>query len=229
MTSPTPASTMARTMSRTLARTTYALSALPLAVPAFVVAVVGTVVGVSLSFTVVGVLVLAATAVAARGFSQLERLRLAHLLDRDAEPAGYAVRDETDGWLRRRLTPLRDPQSWLDLLWCVLGLVTGTAAFAVVAAWWTATGVGLTYWFWQRWVPVSRDETGLAELLGLGEGRVAESLVQLVLGALALVLAPLVVRAAVAPHAGLAATLLTSRRRTAARSAAAARPSAAAA
>jgi hypothetical protein len=35
------------------------------------------------------------------------------------------------GPVRRLLTPLRDPQSWLDALWGVAGFVTGIVAFAV--------------------------------------------------------------------------------------------------
>ena len=56
-------------------------------------------------------------------------------------------------------------------MWCLVGLVTGTFAFALALAWWAAAAGGLTYWFWQRWIPDDRDDdTTLAELLGFGDG-----------------------------------------------------------
>ena len=35
----------------------------------------------------------------------------------------------------------------------LVGLVTGTLAFAVAVVWWAGAAGGLTYWFWQRWIP----------------------------------------------------------------------------
>ena len=77
--------------------------------------------------------------------------------------------------------------------------------------WWVAAGTGLTYWFWQRWVPAGDDEEGLASLLGLGAGRTTESLANLAVGALFLLTLPWVVRLVTTIHASLASVLLCSR------------------
>ena len=79
-------------------------------------------------------------------------------------------------------------------------------------AWWAAAAGGLTYWFWQRWIPEDSDgTTGLADLLGFGGGRHDEIVVNLVIGAFALLTLPLVMRFAAALHGGLAHLLLSSR------------------
>lgn len=201
-------------LSRLARDTAYTLSAFVLGLVGFVLAVTGTALGVSLLFTVVGVFVLAATVYAARGLAQLERVRMARLLDADVPRASYLRARPGDGWLRRTATPLRDPQSWLDLLWAALSLVTGTAVFAVTVAWWTTAGMGLTYWLWQRWLP-DGDDQGLAELIGLGDSRQTESLLMLTLGLAALVTLPFAVRGCAVLHAGLGSALLSTRARVA--------------
>jgi hypothetical protein len=204
---------MRTALSRLVRDTAYVLSAFVLGVVGFVLAVSGTAVGVGLLFTVVGVFVLAGTLYAVRGLAQLERIRMARLLDADVPPASYARPRDGDGWLRRTATPLRDPQSWLDLLWAVLSLVSGTVVFVVTVAWWAVAAGGLTYWFWQMFIPDDGEDQGLAELLGLGDGRQAESLLNLALGLAAAVTLPFVVRGCAAVHSGLASALLTTRAR----------------
>ncbi len=194
------------TILRGLGRDTgYAVSSLLLGLVAFAVATCGLALGI-------GLLVLAGAALAARGLAQAERARAAVLPGVVVQPRTYAVAREGDGWWRRQLTPLRQGQSWLDLLWCVLGMVTSLVAFVVTVAWWAAAGGGLTYWFWQRWLP-EPDGATLASLLGFGDGRRAESLVMLVIGVLALLTLPLAVRAAAGLHRALGATLLAGRDR----------------
>jgi signal transduction histidine kinase len=110
------------------------------------------------------------------------------------------------------LLPLRDPQSWLDVVWCLVSLVTGTLAFAVTVAWWAMALGGLTYWFWQMWIPYDPSEnTTLAELIGLGEGRATESVLNFVIGVLALATLPFAVRLVAVVNAALASVLLSSR------------------
>lgn len=211
--SPAPASTSAPGAPSALRRvgldTAYLLSAFPLAVVGFVLVVTGVALGVGLLVVWAGLGVLSATLLAARGLAHLERGRLRSLQLRPAPSPVYAVAPPDARVVRRVLTPLRDPQSWLDALWGLVGFVTGVVAFCVAVTWWAGAVGGVTYWFWQRWLP--EDDEGLAQLLGLGDGRVAESLLNLVLGlALALSL-PWVLRACAATHAGLAAALLCSR------------------
>ena len=97
-----------------------------------------------------------------RGFAHLERLRLRSVRGRTSPVPSYAVARPGDSTVRRLFTPLRDAQSWLDLLWGVLGFATGTTAFAVTVAWWAGSFGGITYWFWQRWLPVDDGTETLA-------------------------------------------------------------------
>ena len=190
----------------------YAISAFFLAVPAFVLVVVDLALGVGLTVLVGGVLLLSVGVMVARGFARFERIRLRGMLGKRAETPAYLCPRPEDGFWRRALLPLRDAQSWLDVVWCLVGLVTGTVAFSLALAWWAAAAGGLTYWFWQRWIPYDPDQdTTLADLLGFGEGRHPEIVLNLVIGAVALVTLPLVMRLAAALHGGLAHLLLSSR------------------
>ena len=167
---------------RALRDTGYNLSAFVVALPAFVIAVTGVALGLGLLVLFVGLLVLVVTVYAARGFADLERLRLRSLLGRTAPRPAYAAAGSSAGALRRVLTPLRDPQSWLDVAWSLFGLATGTVAFAVTIGWVAGALGGLTYWFWQQFITFGPDSHTLAELIGLGRGRAQESLLNLGLG-----------------------------------------------
>ena len=95
----------------------------------------------------------------ARGFARLERFRLRTWLERDVATPAYVCARPDAGFLRRTLTPLRDPQSWLDVVWCLVSFVTGTFVFVVTLAWWAAAANGLTYWFWERFLPRGDDDS----------------------------------------------------------------------
>jgi signal transduction histidine kinase len=204
--------TRPRGVRRMFLETGYALSAFFLAVPAFVLVVVLLSVGLGLTVLVGGVLLLWVGVMVARGFARVERVRLRNMLGKRAETPAYLCPGSDDSFWRKALLPLRDSQSWLDVVWCIVGLITGTAAFALALAWWAAAAGGLTYWFWQRWIPYDRDDnTTLAELLGFGEGRHPEIVLNLVIGAFALLTLPLVTRFAASLHGSLAHVLLSSR------------------
>jgi signal transduction histidine kinase len=203
---------MRTTVWQGLARDTgYCLSALLLAVPGFAVAVAGVSAGLSLVVLVVGLPVLAVTAYAARGFAHLERQRVRVVLRRDAPLPVYDVPRRGDGWFRRVLTTLRDPQSWFDILWCLLGFVTAVVAASVALAWWVAALGGVSAWFWMRFIPLGPDSTTLAELVGLGAGRGPEIWLNTGLGLVALATLVPVLRGAALLHAHLGSVLLSSR------------------
>ena len=197
---------------RLLRDSTYALTALPIGILTFTIVVTGFSAGVGLLVIWVGLPVLLGTLLLARVFANLERLRLRTLQDREAPLPAYLRAGQDASVLRRLLTPLRDPQSWFDAVWGIVGFVTGLVAFVFTLSWWAAAAGGLTYWFWERWVPNEGDTT-LAELIGLGEGRTPEIWLNLGLGAFALVTLPFVVRAVAALHAGTASAILDGRTR----------------
>ena len=206
------APTRPRGLRRVLYDSAYALSSLFLAIPALVVVAVDLSLGLGLLVLIGGLLLLWVGVMVARGFARFERIRLRGMLGKTAETPAYLCPQPGDSFWRKALLPLRDPQSWLDVLWCFVGLVTATIAFSVALVWWAAAAGGLTYWFWQRWIPEDSDgTTGLADLLGFGTGRHAESMVNLVIGAVALLTLPLAVRFAAALHGSVAHVLLSSR------------------
>lgn len=201
-----------RGLRRVLHESAYAVSAFPIALAAFVVVLVDLCLGISLAIFIGGVLLLSVGVMVARGFARFERIRLQGMLGRPAPTPRYVCAERDSGFWRRSLTPLRDAQSWLDVVWALVGLVTGTIAFAVTLVWWATAGAGLTFWFWQRYLPErGPDDHELAYYLGLGDGQTAANLVELALGVVALLTLPWVVRVASTIHASLAWVLLSSR------------------
>ena len=199
-----------RGVRRVLLESAYNVSAFPIALVALIVVVIDLALGVGLLVFVGGILLISVGVMVARGFARFERIRLRGMLGREAATPAYLCAPAGSGFWRRSLTPLKDAQSWLDVVWALVGLVTGTLAFAVTLAWWTATATGLTYWFWQHWIPEG-DESGLADLIGLGEGRTTESLLNLGLGIALLLTLPWAVRLVTVIHSSLAWVLLSSR------------------
>jgi signal transduction histidine kinase len=175
--------------------TAYALVGLPLAVAAFTVVVTGLSVGAGLLITVIGLPVLVATVYAARGLAHLERARIRPVLRRGPSPVVYHLPDPDLPWWRRMLATLGDGQAWLDLLHAVVRLPVSVFSFSVVLSWWASALGGLSYWFWQRWLPAQDpDNHDLPELLGFGRSTDTRITFYLVLGALTALTLPLVVR-----------------------------------
>lgn len=80
----------------------------------------------------VGLPILVAAAMLARGFASLERGTVARLKGVDAPPSPY--KPSTGGrfgWL----APLRDEQTWRDVLWLVAGLFVSTVTFSLALVW----------------------------------------------------------------------------------------------
>lgn len=201
-----------RGVRRVLYDTGYNLSAFVLALVGFIVVLTDIVLGLSLSVLIGGVLLIPVGVMVARGFARFERIRMRGMLGKEAATPRYLCAPSGSGFWRRMLTPLKDPQSWLDVVWALVALVTGTLAFVVTLAWWAATAAGLTYWFWQQFLPdPGPDDHELAYYLGLGDGRAAASAVEFVLGLVALVTLPWAVRLVALIHSSLASVLLCSR------------------
>jgi signal transduction histidine kinase len=206
---PTSEQTIVR---RVLLDTAYALTAFVIAVPSFALVVAGVAAGVgTIVVAGIGLGVLVGTAYVARGFAHVERLRLRSMLGLAAPFPSYLRAQPGDGRLRAFLTPLRDVQTWLDVLWCLLALVTGALAFAAAVAWWATTLGGLSYWFWEQFIPRGPDNTSLAELIGLGSTRMADVVLQTVIGLVALLTLPFAMRVVAAAHAAVSRVLLCSR------------------
>jgi hypothetical protein len=118
---------------------TYLILGLPIGVAAFSLVVTGLALGAGLAITLVGIPIILATLIAARGIAELERRRAAPVLG--APIRGRERRLEGDAWARTR-TVATDPATWRDTLWSLLLLPIGTAGFTVaVTVWSTALGL----------------------------------------------------------------------------------------
>ena len=189
--------------------TGYAVLALPVAVAGFAVVVAGLAAGTGLLVVWVGVAVLAATLLAARGFAGIERAWLPAVLGTPLPRPAY--RRAGGRAVRRLTTPLRDPQCWLDALHTVLRFPFALLAFVLTVTWWGVTLGGLTYGLWDWTLPYGPENQDLLQLLGLPTGTGRRILAYTLIGAVFAVLLPLVVRGVALLQATLGRVLLTSR------------------
>lgn len=196
-------------VTRTLRDSAYSLASLPIAVLSCVLMVAGVGVGVATLVIWVGIPVLVGTVALARLVAAGQRVQMRRL-GVDVHTPQYRTAPQGASRITRLLTPLRDVQSWLDVVWGVVSLATATVAFCVVLTWWAAAGAGVTYAFWERWLPEQEGQT-LAELVGLGAGRGPDVLLNTAVGLLALVTLPAAARGVAWLHASLASVLLDSR------------------
>ncbi|MGY1733527.1 sensor histidine kinase [Geodermatophilus sp. SYSU D01045] len=193
---------------RLLVDSGYALLSLPVGIAAFVVAVTGVAVGVGTLVIWVGLAVLALTLLAARGFAALERAQLPAVLGRPVPRPAYLTPD--GGRVRRLLTPLRDPQSWLDVLHAVVRFPLAIVAFVVTVTFWALALGGITYGLWDWALPQEGNED-LFELLGFEGGTPLRIVGYTAIGLVAAAVLPFAVRAVALLQAQLGRVMLTSR------------------
>ncbi|NEK87230.1 sensor histidine kinase [Blastococcus saxobsidens] len=192
--------------------TGYTLTNFPVGVAAFVVVLTGLALGAGLLVIWVGVAVLAATLMAARGFATVERAWLPAVLGRPVPSPAYRVPQGSA--VGRLLTPLRDPQTWLDALHALLRFPLAILGFVVTVTMWAGALGGLTYWAWDWALPdASRDPQNydLLELLGFESTAGRRVVAYVGVGLLFAVLLPLAVRGVALLQAHLARVMLTSR------------------
>jgi Putative sensor len=192
--------------------TAYSLVGFPIAIAAFVVVVTGLSVGAGLLVVWVGVAVLAATLLAARGFASVERAWLPSVLGRPVPRPAY--RSPEGSTVRKLITPLRDPQTWLDALHGIVRFPVAIVSFVVTVTFWSIALGGVTYGAWDWALPdASRDPDNddLLELLGIESTAGSRIALYTAIGILFAVLLPFAVRAVALLQAQLSRVLLTSR------------------
>ncbi|WP_034592073.1 sensor histidine kinase [Hamadaea tsunoensis] len=136
----------------------YCFLGLPLAVVSFGILVPFFAASIGTLVVFVGIPLLALTLLIARGFADLERVRLEHLTGRVLPRPRYRPAPEGAGWFRRVTTPIRQGQGWLDLLYAVINLPIAIITFVFPVVWWALTLGGLTYWIWGRFIPYGPDQ-----------------------------------------------------------------------
>lgn len=189
-------------------RSAYVLVGWPLALAAFVVVLTMLAVGAGLSITVVGLPILALAALVARTAAYAERSLLRGLLGRSAPTPAYRRSDQ--GWLRRTLTTLGDPQSWLDIVWCLVAFVLSTVTWVMAVVWWSVTLGALSWPLWGWSLPVGAN-LGFSQMLGVVSFYPVEAAFWVVFGALLFAILPWVMRVLALLNAAPAQMLLCGR------------------
>ena len=209
---PPPTSAKLTRMFRRLGReSAYLLGGWFLALVAFIVVVTGLSVGAGLLVTVVGLPILTFTIFAARGFAELERMQLRKLLGLDIPHAFYRPAGPDQGWFRRTLVPLTDPQSWLDSLYILVSFVTSTTAWSFAVTWWAGAIGGLSFPVWGWTLPNSQNNQDLPELLGFGRSYGVKVVFYMIAGIFFAGTLPAVIHAFTLVQSGLGRLLLSSR------------------
>ncbi|MET7966628.1 sensor domain-containing protein [Micromonospora sp. NPDC005305] len=206
---PTPTTPVRGLVRQLLSDSGYVLFSLPLALVGFVLAVAGVSLTAGLLVTTLGLPVLAGTLYVARGLADLERLRLPAVLRKPRVRPIYLAPQRGSGYWRRVLTPMRDPQSWLDLLHAFVRLVVTLPTFVVVVVWWALALTGTLYGAYDWAIPRGPGDQDLSQLLGMGDGAGARIALNTAIGVFALFTLPLVARACAKIQGGLAYSLLT--------------------
>jgi signal transduction histidine kinase len=172
----------------------YVLVGFPIALVGFVVTITLFAAGVGTLVTTIGVPILAAAVYAARVFADIERLRLPPVLRQAAPRPRYRTAPPGSGVWRRLWSPLRDGQSWLDLMHAVFGWILKTISFCFVVTWWAGALGGITSIIWERFIPHPSDSKDLNVLLGMSDTLAARVGLDTAIGAVFLITLPLVVR-----------------------------------
>ena len=188
--------------------TQYVLLGFPLGIVTIVLGTVGFALGVGLTVLWIGIPIMVAALMIARGFATLERARIGPVLGRKV-PHPYYKRRPDGTRLRRVLTPLTDAQSWLDLLHTIFRIVPSTIAFVFVFVWWVAALAGLSWGLWGWSIPNGPDNQDLPELLGFNYDYSTKVVFYLVVGGLFVLTLYPVVRAAALLEALFARALLS--------------------
>jgi len=175
--------------------------------------------GTGMIFIVVGIFIVVAALFIARGFGMFELLRLraagfppitAPKWDRVA-PAG--------GWFTKLVAPTIDGHYWLYLLHgMIVNPIVGIITWTITIVWTSTALGGITYWFWQRYVPLGdRDWTfwGLTSEFFTGraalvDARFGDSIFFLIVGVLFTLTLPFITRGLTWVHYGIARGMLSS-------------------
>jgi len=189
--------------------TAYVLLGFPLGIATFVLLITGLSLGAGLLITLLGIPVLVATVFVARGFAEVERVRIPAVMRQPRTRIRYNTAATGSGGWRRLFAPLSDIQSWLDVLHGIVRFPISTAAFCVVVVWWSGALGGLTYGLWDWALPHTPDNYELPELLGFQDTAQVRITFYLALGVFFAATLPFVVRAAALLEAWLARAMLT--------------------
>lgn len=140
-----------------------------LAVVAFALVIPFFFAGIGTTIVWIGLPILVFATLLARGFAHLERAMMRGLLRTGAPTPRHKESYPGAGWFSRMLTPLRDPQSWLNMAWVFVDFFLKVVTFVISTVWFTGALVtigGPITEIVLRLVLPDGDYGGLGELLG---------------------------------------------------------------
>ncbi len=207
-TTPLPGNPATRMLRQLGSDSAYLIIGFPVALVAFVLTFTLFWLGVGTAVIVIGVPILTGSLYLARGFADLERLRLPAVLRRPAPRPRYKRAAPDAGFWNRVTVPMRDSQSWLDLMHACLAWISATIGFVFTVTWWSGALGGLTYFAWDWALPRGADNTDLNQLMGLPDTYSARVGLYTLAGLVFLVTLPLVVRIFALLQASLGRALL---------------------
>ncbi|WP_425560689.1 sensor histidine kinase [Luedemannella helvata] len=190
--------------------TAYAIAGFPIAIAAFVMVITGIALGLGTLVVWVGLPILVGTLFIARGFAQLERLRIAPVLNQPVIAGIYKKVQPDAGVWRKLLTPLSDAQAWLDIAHAIIRLPFSILSFVIAVTWWAGALGGLTGPLWLWAIPRGEDSKDLPELIGLGDAYSTLLLFYVAMGVAFAITLPFVLRLVTLMETGLAQALLNS-------------------
>jgi len=188
--------------------TLYVFVGLPLAMITFVLVVGGLSIGISLVVTLIGFPVLVGTVYLSRGFAEVERVRTVSVLRLPRVRVRYKHAPDGAGVWRRLLTPLSDPQSWLDVVHGLVRFPIAVATFCITLVWWAAALGGLTRPLWDWSLPADNNDD-LPQLLGFSNDAATRVTFYVILGVIFAITLPFVVRGCALVEAWVARGMLT--------------------
>lgn len=204
LTAPTNRSTVADTVRNAV----FLLLSMPVMLAGFTVVIILVSLGVGTVVIWVGLPILSIGVLAARGFAEFHRRTVAALRGEEPVRPHYGAAPPDAGMHRRFLAPLRDPQSWLDVLWVLVGFFVSVLTWSVAVAW-LAGSLGVLVGP-LRLVPglgfLGGD--GLAALLSLPFAPLLDAAGTFAIGLLLLLTAPAVLRGLMSVQTGFADLLL---------------------
>ena len=190
----------------------YLLLSFPIALIAFVLVVSIALLGVGMSIVWAGLPILVLTVLIARVFAATERRMIASVDGRPAAEPAYLAPE--GGMVGRLLTPLRDPQSWLDVTWVLVRFLLSIITFSVALTWLVGAAAmvlgPLSALVLDAVLPPG-DYNPALRALGLADSIWADAALQGLVGLIFLLTLPWVIRGLATAQVALARGLLSSR------------------
>ncbi|WP_251039000.1 sensor domain-containing protein [Agromyces sp. ISL-38] len=189
----------------------FLILTMPIAVLSIVVLATTFFTGLGLIFVVFGIFIVVASLFIARGFGTLELVRLRWAGRPEVRRPAWDHADRNQGFWRTMFAPFIDGHYWLYLLHgMVINPIVSVITWSITVAWTSVALAGTTGWIWQRYIPDGEGRNfwlhdRVLDFLVPGntfdiDPQVGESVFEVILGVLFLIMLPFVFRGLTVLH-----------------------------